>query len=54
MAYIHSNVGWIARTIKKLETTGLSIQESVNILENSEVKLSVLRGETDEKIYRKF
>jgi hypothetical protein len=54
MAYIHSNFGWIAHNIKKLETTGLFLQESMKILENAEVKLSAVRRETGEKIYRKF
>jgi hypothetical protein len=54
MAYIHSNFGWIPDSIKKLETTGLSLQESMDILENAEVKLSAVRGETGEKVYRKF
>jgi hypothetical protein len=54
VAYIHSNFGWIAHSIKNLETTGLSLQESMDILENAEVKLGVVRRETGEKIYRKF
>jgi hypothetical protein len=54
MAYIHSNFGSIPHSIKKLETTGLSLQESMDILENAEVKLSAARGETGDKIYRKF
>jgi hypothetical protein len=34
VAHIHSNFGWIAHSIKKLENTGLSLQESMDILEN--------------------
>jgi hypothetical protein len=37
-----------------LETTGLSLQESIDILENAEVKLGAVRGEIGDKIYRKF
>jgi hypothetical protein len=54
MAYVLSNFGWIPDSIKKLETTGLSLQESMDILENAEVKLSAIRGETGDKDYRKF
>jgi hypothetical protein len=52
MSYVHSNFVWIP-DIKNLETTGLSLEESIDILLNAEVKLSV-RGETGEKVYRKF
>jgi hypothetical protein len=38
----HSNFVWIAHSIKKLETTGLSLQESTDILKNAIVKLSVI------------
>jgi hypothetical protein len=51
---MHRNFGQIPHSIKKLETTGLSLQESVDSLGNAEVKLSAVRGETGEKIYRKF
>jgi hypothetical protein len=54
MAYVRSNFGWILESIKKSETTGISLQESMGILENAEVKLSAVRGETGEKDYRKF
>jgi hypothetical protein len=47
IAYVRSNFGWIPDSIKKLETTGLSLQESMGIFENAELKLG-------EKIYRKF
>jgi hypothetical protein len=39
MAYVHSNFCRIPDSIKKLETTGLSLQESMDILENAEVKV---------------
>jgi hypothetical protein len=52
--YIHSNFGWIAHSIKKLETTGLSLQESMDILEIAEMKCSVVRGTIGEKISGKF
>jgi hypothetical protein len=54
MAYVRSNLGWIPESIKKLEPTGLSLQESMGILENAEMKLRAVRGETGEKVYRKF
>jgi hypothetical protein len=54
MAYICSNFPWTPDSIKKLEATGLSLQESMDILDNAEVKLSAVRGETGEKIYRNF
>jgi hypothetical protein len=54
MIYVRSNFGWIPESIKKLETTGLSLQESMGILENAEVKLCAVRGEIGEKAYRKF
>jgi hypothetical protein len=54
MAYIHSNFGWIPHSIKKLETTELSLQKSMDSLENAEVKLSAVWGETSKKICRKF
>jgi hypothetical protein len=54
MACVCSNCAWIPDSIKKLETTGLSLQESMDILENAEVKLSAVRGETGEKVYTKF
>jgi Zn-dependent M32 family carboxypeptidase len=44
MAYVRSKFGWIPDSIKKLETTGLSLQESMDILENAEVKLGAVRG----------
>jgi hypothetical protein len=53
-AYVRSNIGWIPDSIKKLETTGLSLQESMGFLENAEVKLSAVRGKIGEKDYRKF
>jgi hypothetical protein len=34
MAYVRSNFGWIPDSINKLETTGISLQESMGILEN--------------------
>jgi hypothetical protein len=37
-----------------LETTGLSLQESTDILKNAIVELSVIWGVIGEKIYRKF
>jgi hypothetical protein len=40
--FVRSDIGWIPDSIKKLETTGLSLQESMGILENAEVKLSAL------------
>jgi hypothetical protein len=43
VAYVRSNFGWIPDSIKKLETTGLSVQESMGILENAEVKLNAPR-----------
>jgi hypothetical protein len=54
MAYIHSDFGWNPHSIKKLETTGLSLQESMDSLKNAEVKLSAIRGRNGEKIYRKL
>jgi hypothetical protein len=54
MTCVHSNFGWIPHSIKKMETAGLSLQESMDILENAEVKLSAVQGETGEKVYRKF
>jgi hypothetical protein len=54
MAYIHSNFGWIAHSIKQLELTGVSLQESMDSLENAEVKLGFVRAETGEKTYTKF
>jgi hypothetical protein len=54
MAYVRSNFGWIPDSINKLETTGISLQESMCFLENAEVKLSAVRGETGEKDYIKF
>jgi hypothetical protein len=42
MAYVRSNFGWIPHSIKKLETTGLSLQESMDILENAEVKVGAV------------
>jgi hypothetical protein len=54
MANVRSIFGWIPDSIKKLETTGLSLQESMDILENAEVKLSAVLGETSKKVYRKF
>jgi hypothetical protein len=54
MANVRSRFGWIPDSIKKLETTGLSLQESMDILENAEVKLSAVQGETGKKVYRKF
>jgi hypothetical protein len=54
MAYVHSNFSWIPDSVKKLETTVLSLQESMDILENAEVKLSAVRGDIGEKVVRKF
>jgi hypothetical protein len=54
VTYLRSNFGWIPDSIKELEITGLSVQECMDIFENAEVKLSAVRGETGEKVYRKF
>jgi hypothetical protein len=53
MAYVRSNFAWIPDSNKKLETTGHFLQESIDILENEDT-LSAVRGETGEKVYRKF
>jgi hypothetical protein len=37
-----------------METAGLYLQEPMDILENAEVKLSAVQGETGETVYRKF
>jgi hypothetical protein len=54
MAYVRSNFAFIPYSIKKWETTGISLQESMDILENAEVKLNAVQRETGEKVYRKF
>jgi hypothetical protein len=48
MAYVRSDFGWIADSIKKLETTGLYLQESMGILENADLVLY------EEKLVRKM
>jgi hypothetical protein len=37
-----------------METTGLPLQQSMDISENAKVKLNAVREETGEKIYRNF
>lgn len=54
LSYIVSNFGWIAKSIKKLETPGLSLKESMNIIEDAEMKLNTVQGETGMKIVQKF
>ncbi|KAJ4451509.1 hypothetical protein ANN_02973 [Periplaneta americana] len=54
LAYITSNFGWIPEKIKKLESSGLSLQESMDILEDVKQKLSTVKGEVGINVSRKF
>jgi hypothetical protein len=38
VAYIQSNFGWLPEIIKRLETQGLSLQESMDIMKNASEK----------------
>jgi hypothetical protein len=43
VAYIRSNFGWLQESIKPLETQGLPLQESMDIMKNASEKLSVMK-----------
>jgi hypothetical protein len=38
IAYIRSNFGWLPESIKRLETHGLPLQESVDVMKNASDK----------------
>jgi Zn-dependent M32 family carboxypeptidase len=50
IAYIQSNFGWLPDSIKHLETLGLPLQESTDIMKNASEKLGVMRGEVGERV----
>ena len=54
MGYIKSNFGLIPENIEKLETVGLSLMESMDIIRDVENKLSAVRGSVGEKVTKKF
>jgi hypothetical protein len=41
VAYNRSNFGWLSESIKRLESQGLLLQDSMDIIKNSNEKLSV-------------
>jgi hypothetical protein len=41
VVYIRSNFGWLPENIKRLETQGRLLQESMEIMKNASEKLSV-------------
>jgi hypothetical protein len=54
IAYIRSNFGWLLERIKRSETQGLPLQESMDIMRNASEKFSVLKGEADESVSTKM
>jgi hypothetical protein len=54
VVYIRSNFGWLPESIKRLETQGFALQESMNIMKNASEKLSVMKGESGESVSTKF
>jgi hypothetical protein len=44
IAYIRNNFGWLPQSIKHLDTQGLPLQESMDIMKNENEKFSVMKG----------
>jgi hypothetical protein len=53
-AYIRSNFGLFSESIKRLETHGIPLQGSMDIMENSCEKLSVVKREVCESVSTKL
>jgi hypothetical protein len=44
-AYIRRNFGWLPESVQRLQTQGLPLQESMDIMKNASEKLRVVKGE---------
>jgi hypothetical protein len=53
IACIRSNFGWLPENVKHLETQGLPLQESMDIMKNASEKLSDVKGEAGESVSTK-
>jgi hypothetical protein len=51
VAHIRRNFGWLPDSIKHLESQGLSLQESMDVIKNSSGMLSVVKGEAGENVF---
>jgi hypothetical protein len=51
---IRSNFGWLLESIKRLETQGLPLQESMDTMKNASEKLSVVKKEAGESVSTKL
>jgi hypothetical protein len=54
IAYIRSNFGWLRESTKRLETQGLPLQGSMDIMKNASEKLSAVKGEAGESVSTKL
>jgi hypothetical protein len=54
IAYIRSNFGWLLDSIKHLETRGLPVLETTDIMKNASEKLSVVEWEAGESVSTKL
>jgi hypothetical protein len=54
IAYIRSNFRWLPESIKRLETQGLPLLESMVIRKNASEKLGVVKGEAGESVTTKL
>jgi hypothetical protein len=54
IAYIRSNFGLLPENIKRLETQGLPLQESMDIMKSASEKHSVVEGEAGESVSTKL
>lgn len=54
IAYIDSNFGWLAESIKKLETVGRPLLESMEIIEDAKRLLQGVCGDVGEKVRNKL
>jgi hypothetical protein len=48
------NFGWLPDDIKRLETQGLPLQESMDVMKNASGNLSDVRGEAGENVSTKL
>lgn len=54
LVFIHVNYGYLPKTIEKLETQGLSLTTSIEIVKNVNDKLSSVSGKNGKEIQDKF
>jgi hypothetical protein len=50
IAYIRSNFGWLLKSIKRLETKGLPLQESMDVMKIASEKRNAVKWESGESV----